>query len=310
MIHQIVPAALSYRDGVTLFCFGDLQSDAPGFDRAAWEEFKDRFKSTPNAYGLGLGDYGDFVRPSQRARILAALAHDDSTHAQVDDQVRRVQDKLLDEMQFLEGRLVGLHTGHHVWTFRDGSNSDMRIASALKAKYLGWVASTRLSLGRPTDKVNTFSYTVVSTHGSGSSRKIGGTVNWLEGNIAQSFICDHVVMGHACKSATAVAPERQIVRRHGPAGLEQQVTRCTLVGGFHRGYTDGWETSYVERAGFSPQPVMWGVIRIKLVQRKANSVAKSTLLSQTGTLGRSRHYSPALDVESFPQGPAFRPQGS
>ena len=42
------------------------------------------------------------------------------------------------------------------------------------------------------------------------------------------------------------------------------------VGGFCQSYTDGWKSSYAERAGYNPQPLTYGVIRIRLTQRKAD----------------------------------------
>lgn len=258
--------------GITIFVFGDLQYGVQGFDEEAWEEFKQEFKRTPNAYGLGLGDYMDYSRPTQRARIKSSLAYDDSTHRQLDNMVIKAQDELLNKMQFLEGKLIGIHNGHHCWEFANGTNSDQRLASALKATYLGWMASSRIVLKR--DGGTKLSYTMISMHGNSGGRRAGGSTLWMENNIVLGWIADHYIMGHSCKLITWVPSERRTIRRDGPPGIDVTLPRCLQVGGFHRGYTDGYESSYVERGGFLPQPINWGVIRLKFSQRKAAQAEK------------------------------------
>lgn len=277
---------------IEIFCFGDLQSDAEGFDREAWEEFRNQFKKSKNALALGLGDYNDFSRPTMRARMLGALAHDDSTRQQVDDLVRKKQDGLLDMMQFLEGKLIGVHNGHHCWEFADRTNSDQRIASALKAPYLGWMASTRLVLSPTKDMDRGYAYTIISMHGQANSRRTGGAANWLEQNVIESWVADHYVMGHSCKSISWMPGERHIIRKKGPAGVISSTPRALQVGGFHRGYTDGFTSSYVERNGFKPQPIMWGVIRLRIENSKSAALAR----------GVARK-SPCLRIESLNVGP-------
>lgn len=277
MIDHISRIPLDFKYGATVFVFGDLQWGASGFSREAWEEFRHRFKTTKNAWALGIGDYGDYVRPSMRGRIIAAASHDDSVRAQMDDQVRRNQDKLLDEMQFLDKKLIGLHEGHHCWEFADRTKSDQRIASALHAPFLGWIASTRLILASKKGDRNLGAghvYTMISTHGNANARRTGGATGWMENNIMTGFVADQYIMGHCCKSITWEPVKRNTVRRNGPAGMDVTIPRCLQVGGFHEGYTNGWESSYVEHFGFQPQPIGWGVIEFKLVSRKADSIDK------------------------------------
>ena len=61
-----------------------MQMGGAGYQKEMWREFKEDFLSTPNAYGLGLGDYGDFLRPSMRARIGEQLYQDDDARDQLD----------------------------------------------------------------------------------------------------------------------------------------------------------------------------------------------------------------------------------
>lgn len=274
MISHIADVQMDSKREATLFCFGDLQADAKGFNMEAWEQFRNEFKATPNAVALGLGDYNDFSRPTMRAAMLSALSKDDSTRQQIDDMVRKQQDRLLDKMAFLEGKLVGIHNGHHCWDFADGTNSDQRIATALKAPYLGWMAGTRLLLRYGKKPGHSFAYTMVSLHGNSNARKTGGAASWTEDNVVRSWIADQYVLGHCCKGMSWVPSERNTIRRQGPAGIETTLPKVLQVPGFHSGFAESG--GYVERNSFPPQPCGWGVIKFKAFHRKAAMELKGT----------------------------------
>lgn len=295
MMHHIYCADLAYGEPLNIFCFGDLQVGSEGFDKEAWQEFKHEFKTTKNAVGLGLGDMTDWIRPTMRARIYGALAHDDSAKKQLDDKIRLEQDVLIDEMQFMSGKLIGLHMGHHDWDFSTGMNSTQRLAEALRSQYLGWQASTRVVLRQKGTRIN-FSYTMISTHGNANARRVGGSTQWMENNLMQGWIADQYIMGHGCKSANWAPAERYIIRRQGPPGFIVNIPRCLIVGGFCRGYTNGWESSYVERNGFVPQPIMWGLIRLRVAGCKA--IAESRSLKPNSLSNRR-----VLIVENYNKGP-------
>lgn len=278
MIHHMTRVPIEYGHGLTIFCFGDLQWGADGFDLEAWHEFRDEFKKTKNAWALGLGDYEDWLRPSVRGKVLSAVSSDDSARQQLDNRIRRMQDELLDEMEFLKGKCIGIHSGHHDFEFTDGSKSSQRIAAALKAPYIGWMASTRLCLNRSVNKRDNkanWTYTIVSTHGNANARKTGGAANWAENNL-EAWDCDHVIVGHCCKSLAWVPQERMYIKRHGAPGVERRIKRYMQVGGFHRGYGDKANASYVERNAFPPQPLGWGIIKFRISQsvlaRQANGL--------------------------------------
>ena len=285
MLHHGKVFKLKTSEMLSIFIFGDLQfrRNDDAFDSSAWEQFRDEFKSTPNAWALGLGDYEDFLRPTMRARIQASVAGDDSARQQIDDRVRSEQEAIIKEMSFLEGRLIGLHSGHHEWEFSTGDNSTQRLCQALKSPYLGWMASTRVGIGEEWSN-STFTYTIISMHGTGSALATTTDARWLESRIVPAFEADHYIRGHSCKSVAWTAFERHSIRRAGPFGDIVKPVRCINVGGFNKGYTDGWKSSYVERAGLTPQAVGWAVIRIKRVFPKSKIDHKDGLAHRSGTL--------------------------
>lgn len=272
MIHHISSPLFDSKHGVDIFVFGDLQQTPKkedkqkkghgGFVREAWEQFRNEWRASKNPYGLGLGDYGDWLRPSLRPLINGALGKDDSAREMLDTMVLKSHDEIIDSMQFMDKRLIGLHEGHHVHYLASGGNTDQRLASALHAPFLGFSASTRLVLE---DKTKSFSgriVTLISMHGNASGRKVSTALAWLGDNFANAWIADIFAMGHGCKSGNMAPFERQAVRRDGPAGIIRSIPRLMVVGGFSRGYTDGWKSDYVERAGMTPQPLGWGIIRL------------------------------------------------
>lgn len=275
----------------TIFAFGDLQFGMPGFDEEAWQEFKNEFKRTPNAYAIGLGDYGDALRPTMMTILTSAMAKDDSAKQQLDDHFRQTHDKIVEKMEFLKGHLIGLHNGHHCWDFIDGTNSDQRLCTALKTRYLGWMASTRLNLSVYRGG-SILSYTMVSMHGTGGGGFTSTDVGFLEKKIAPAWGADHFIKGHSCKSHTSEPFEKKEIRRNGPCGVLTRLVRCMGVGGFHQGYTDGHSSSYVERSGFLPQPIGWGVIKIR--PKKGVAISKETGLSKSAYV---------LDIDHFNRHP-------
>ena len=274
------------KDGLVIYVFGDRQEGQKGYIQEAWDEFKYQFKREKNAVALGLGDYGEWLRPSMRERVYSSLAKDDSARMQLDNLVTKSHDDIIKNMDFLEGKLIGLHEGHHNHTFLHGSSTDQRLASALKTTFLGWTASSRIVVEKPYgEKTHGYVYTVVSTHGNANGRRVGASINWMEQNIVAGFLADQYIMGHGCKNANFVPSERAAIRRVGAPGIDRQLPRCLIVGGFARCYTNGWESDYGERAGFTPQPIGWGIIRLKIIRRKELQLAKGVTAQRGDSRG-------------------------
>lgn len=288
MIHQIAPYDVPRFEaddgGFELWVAGDRQEGSPGYIAEAWQEFKRQFTTSKRKKAfLGLGDYGDWLRPSLRPSLKNATSKDNSARRMLDKSILLQHDPIIDAMDFLKGHCLGLHEGHHNWTTLDGINLDQRLSSALEAPFLGFAATTRLVLGpryknSPEEKTvgdgrRTYVQTIFSTHGNANGRKVAGALSWAENNLANAYGADFYIIGHGCKNANSIPFERDDIRRNGPPGLMRKTPRILAVGGFCRGWTDGWESDYVEQAGMSPQALGWAVIRFKLVVRANASLA-------------------------------------
>ena len=251
---------------VYLFAFGDLQFGTKGFDEELWEKFKSEFKSTPNAYALGLGDYSDFIRPTIRKEMLSALAGDQSAKEELDSLVHAQTRKISEKLDFLAGKIVGLHTGHHTWEFSSGMNSDQLLCQYLRCQYLGFAAYTVLKLAdKRSYESGGRAIKIWSTHGSGNALFPSTDLRNLEAKIAPYWNADIYLRGHSSKLIMEPVEYYDVTVRGKPQVVKRKkwLINC---GGFSNGYVDGF-SSYVEKSNMPPAARGYAVIKIRLYQQ-------------------------------------------
>lgn len=305
-------------EGADIFFAGDEQEGSEGYREDAWQAFKEDWKRSPNPWLIHMGDARDWLRPSMRERINATAAKDPSMKRQLDDLVLGGLEKTLQRLEFMKGRIIGMHEGHHDWEFTSGANATMLMAEGLKTINMGWVATTRITIeiprNNPTPKDGGgYTFTIASSHGNASGRTTTSVAQSMEQSL-KDFVCDLKVEGHACRSAAWIPHEYKLIRRSGPAGIIRVVPRHLLVGGFCDAYTDGWISrpreangrktggrpgrSYAEGRNMVAQPLMWGVARIRL-RRNADDARAAGINKQS--------YLP--DIETVNRGPAIDENG-
>lgn len=288
-------------DGAVIYCWGDEQRGTEGFSEECFEEMRNQFQKEKGVrLGLHLGDSFDWLRPTMRARVEGQLAHDPSARAQIDKMLRPAQDKVLSKMTPFEGRMLGVHEGHHTWTFAEGVNLEQRMASALRAPYLGWIGATRLSFQTGETAHHGHVLTLLSTHGGGNGTAVGSDARKIQ-ELAVATVADLYVRGHSCKAMVTPALERRVIRRSGPPGVLKTVPWYVNTPGMCKSYTNGWDSSYAERAGYIPQPIGWIVIRIRVVNRRAMTAERGIpMKDRTRRPGGGFRYPTTLHVEATP----------
>ncbi|MEE8114918.1 MAG: hypothetical protein V3T23_11270, partial [Nitrososphaerales archaeon] len=90
----------------------------------------------PNPLYLGMGDYIDFMSPSNRDSIKKSKIYSQSREY-IEDSAVDLANKFISLVEHTRGKWLGLLTGHHFYELKDGTTTDQHIASWLDAPYLG-----------------------------------------------------------------------------------------------------------------------------------------------------------------------------
>jgi hypothetical protein len=252
---------LPHSGTATLFVFGDMQYGAEGFDEGMWADFERDFKSTPNAYAIGLGDYSDFSRWTTRHKMSDALSGDRSVWSQLDKMVHTAVDGLSDKLSFMKGRLIGLHSGHHEWEFESGMTTTKILCHKLGAPWLDWTSYTVLKVRTPNPKSGSSAIKIWSTHGSGGSSFSSGDLGNLEKKIAPYWVADLYLRGHSSKLEMIPMELNDVTVRHG-LRLVKRTRWLVNCGGFMSGYPMD-SSSYVERNALPPACLGYAKCEIK-----------------------------------------------
>lgn len=198
-----------------------------------------------NPLYLGMGDYIDFLSPSNRDSLKKAKVYDQSREY-IDEAAIALADEFVDLVSHTKGRWLGILTGHHFCELRSGITTDMYIADKLDATYLGRVAHITVryqnSNGKSDGTLNIWAH-----HGEGTRKYPAGK---LVDNVVPHWPdVDLFFMGHMHESDVArlarytVDREGDLVKRNGLA---------VVTGAWLESYTQG-VSSYIENAMLRPR---------------------------------------------------------
>lgn len=224
------------------------------------------------AYFLGMGDYIDFMSPSNRARFANAGLYDTALKTVDDKAASLAEDLYLKALKPSKGRWLGLLEGHHFHEYRDGTTTDQDLSKRLDAPFLGSCAFVRLIL-RLT-KTQRSLVTIWCHHGVGGGITLGAPLNKLERLLA-SWEADIYLIGHHHKKVAGPIDRVEAVwsgNRTKPSLVHRtKIIACT--GGFLKGYAAGEVDGKVPRGGYVEQkmlnPVALGGILLKIKPRWA-----------------------------------------
>jgi hypothetical protein len=180
----------SLSDTKTILHLGDLHYGHPGFCAARWDRIKAKYRGRKDLLCIGMGDYWDFSRWSDRQSIRRSGVGS-SAQDWLDDKVMDDVKAMADELgQF---KWIGLLEGNHDWDFQDGSTATSRLADLLSVRYLGtccYICHQIECQGCRT------TLTHVCHHGiGGGARTIGASINSLE-HWTKAFRATIYAMGH------------------------------------------------------------------------------------------------------------------
>jgi hypothetical protein len=246
-----------------------------------------------DAYFLGVGDYIDFMSPSNRQRLKGAALYDTAEDV-IDDKALELTHEIYElALKPTKGRWLGMLEGHHFTQLKSGDTTDMRLCAMLDAKHLGTSAYVRLQFRSGVTDTGRCNVVLWCHHGTGGGTTAAGPLNKLERAAFGWEGADIFVMGHTCKMP-ATRIQRPFPRWHGK-GAPDLVHRSILLvnsGGFARSYTVGSRQGQVPRGGYAEvgmmNPVPLGAPFIRIQPQREDLGDGPT---------RRRTWSPRITVE-------------
>jgi hypothetical protein len=197
-----------------------------------------------DAWFIGMGDYIDFMSPSNRARQKAAALYDSAEEvieAASDGLVTSVFEKFLAPTK---GRWIGLLEGHHFYEY-GGLTTDMLLAGKLQARMLGSSCYVQLE---PSGVV------LWAHHGQGGGVLPASGLNKMYHVSAGLQGADVYLMGHNTKLATVRLSRPQPNWKK--ANLTHRDTILVNTGGFSRSNVPGSRRGNIPRGDYAEQGMM------------------------------------------------------
>jgi len=257
-------------DEIELTPFGDLHFETELFSKDHWERFKYQ-ECTKIAHGkktlyVGMGDYQDFMSDSERFCLQSSKFHD-TTKKSFDQMVMDKLERFIKEIEFMRGRIIGLHEGNHYYTFPSGVTTTQLMCERLGCKYLGGTALHRIFL-RLKNRLS-FAVDIFSAHHGGGGRLAGSSINSVERmtDVAQADIYIH---GHNHQRNALVVP-KALFLNHSCTVKARKMVLCNS-GSFLRAYVDGKE-SYAVKHWMKPTDI--GTCTIIMVPTRRESKEES-----------------------------------
>lgn len=197
-----------------------------------------------DAWFLGMGDYIDFLSPSNRARLRAAALYD-TADAVIDEKAHELVKEVYDlVLKPTKGRWLGMLEGHHFYEGQ-GSTSDMWLAEMLDAPFLGTSAFVRCE---PSGVV------LWAHHGTGNSVLPSGPLNKLYHTSHGWAGADAYLMGHTTKMSAVR------ISRPTPDWNERDLTHGDILlvntGGFSKSSIVGHAHGRIRRGDYAEQKML------------------------------------------------------
>jgi len=248
---------------------GDIHLDTDLCSKEHWDRFKkeekEKIASGKKKFYLGMGDYTDFMSDSERYAVLVSKFHDTSKKS-FDHFIKDKIDRLVDDLSFMSGRLLGLHEGNHYHLFASGITSTQYMCEKLGCKYLGGTALHRISFSNFDRSM--LSVDIFSAHHGTGGRLLGSSINSLQ---KMSDVCSADIQGHNHQRSAIVVAKPLFLNARGVVKSRKMVL-CNS-GTFLRGYVaklgEPGQESYCVKTWMRPTEL--GVCHIELIPTRTSS---------------------------------------
>ncbi len=274
---------------IVLCPLGDIQLGSPGckIDRLkkhiAWAEGL-RAKGA-EVYYVGMGDYVDVASPSNR-KILKKAFVDlyDSTKILFDEAANRLLEDLEKVLAPTKGHWIGLLSGHHLYEFEDGTNTDTRLAQFLETTYLGNSALVHLRFGK-TSKSSSATAKLWLHHGQGGGQTVTAAINKVMQRAVPYWMANLYMIGHYhTKQAVPIPWIDSYVTKDGDVKLTGMTRYIVCTGGWLAGYEENTHDgnkvakgNYIENAMLAPHTLGAPVIFIRPVRERKDGYSTTRI---------------------------------
>jgi hypothetical protein len=209
-----------------------------------------------DAYFVGMGDYIDFVSPSNRKKLKAAGLYDVAEQVLEDTAMKLMEECFEEFLKPTVGRWMGIVEGHHFFQ-GSGWTTDEKLAEKLKCPFLGTAAYIRIP------SIDMVFYV---HHGVGSGVLPGVGLNKLYHVQGTLQGADIYLMGHNTKLAASPLGRTFPIWGKKRADHELSHRNVWLVntGGFSRSLLLQPRGGYAEQGMMVPSPLRAPLIEIEL----------------------------------------------
>lgn len=262
VIHKVDIKIAKMNEPIYLIPFGDIHRSSPMCHVDKWKEFLAWAKNKKRTLFLGMGDYDDLASASERKVLINRDLHDSTTKT-ISDLYKSHTDRLVKEISFMNGSLIGLMEGNHYGEFPNGTTTTQRMCDLLDTKYLGCNTFVRLAFKYST---NSQFIDIWAHHGKGASRLIGGSLNRVQ-QMGESAEADIYLMGHDHKKSVGMM-DKLVLSDTGKGRdlkLHHRKQLYIRTGSFLKGYENN-KVSYV--ADMALNPTNLGVVKIEITPKR------------------------------------------
>jgi hypothetical protein len=272
----------SHSASIELWGVGDIHLGNPSCDQKKLASDIRTIQETPNAFWIGLGDYGDYVAPGDKRFDPSCLDREALLH--VGDLGHHISQRVRKLFEPIKHKCVGLLMGNHETKYNTQFNQQSAhgwLCTELGVPNLGYCALFDIVFQKRTKQPYTLSYDrlvkrgesyghasiqfrVCGHHGAGGSTSSGGKLNTLI-SLMQTFDADLFWMGHVHQRMAH--PDVQIGADPSCKHIVQKVRYGCISGSYLRTYAQGI-CGYGEQKKYKPTTLGAARMRITPINRE------------------------------------------
>jgi len=278
---EVIDYIINYTrpDKFTLYPLGDMHLGVVHCDEDLLDKEVSKIKADKNALWLGMGDYGDYIAPSDfkrwEGKILASWMR------QHEDNIGPTQTDRIDEiLSPIWAQCMGLIEGNHedaIRRYHHYNAMEELLKRANKKHYVPYAGVScfaRLSFKR-TNTTESHDFIIHARHGEGSARTSGARALAVL-RLAQSMVNAHIIWSaHLHGQESPDVPQRLILKGGKIKSFE---TIATMTGAWIRAYMQDVPPCYLERWGSPPSTL--GCPRIVIEPDKDRMTLEKTRQTQ------------------------------